>query len=47
VLLVGHGPPEVHERAVSAVREAAPPLFAFDTAIPFTQLQQMFDESAP
>jgi len=47
VLLVGHGRTEDHAQAVAALREAAPPLFAFDTPIPFTQLQQMFDESAP
>ena len=47
VLLVGHGATEDHARAVAALRQAAPPLFAFDTPIPFTQLQQMFDESAP
>jgi len=47
VLLVGHGRTEDHAQVVAALREAAPPLFAFDTPIPFTQLQQMFDESAP
>jgi FAD/FMN-containing dehydrogenase len=47
VLLVGHGSEEEHARAVAALREAAPPLFGFDTPIPYTALQQMFDESAP
>jgi FAD/FMN-containing dehydrogenase len=47
VIVVGHGSQEVHQQAVSALREAAPPLFVFDTPIPFTQLQQLFDESAP
>ena len=47
VLLVGHGPVEAHAQAAAALREAAPPAFAFDTPIPFTHLQQMFDESAP
>ena len=47
VLLVGHGPADDHARAVAALRAAAPPLFAFDTPIPYVGLQQMFDESAP
>ncbi len=47
VLLVGLGAPEEHARAVAALREAAPPTFAFDTPIPYVELQKMFDESAP
>ena len=47
VLLVDHGSPDVHSRAVDDLRRAAPPLFTFDTPIPYTALQQMFDESAP
>ncbi|MFI5042686.1 MAG: FAD-binding oxidoreductase, partial [Acidimicrobiales bacterium] len=47
VLVVGHGSTEAHAAAVTALRQAAPPLFAFDTPIPYTALQQMFDESAP
>jgi FAD/FMN-containing dehydrogenase len=47
VLLVGHGEPEDLKAKVAALREAAPPLFAFDTPIPHAQLQQMFDEAAP
>ncbi len=47
VLLVGHGPPEEHAGAVAALRSEAPPRFTFDTPIPYTALQQMFDESAP
>ena len=47
VIVVGHGSQEVHQQAVDALREAAPPLFVFDTPIPFTQLQQLFDENAP
>ena len=47
VLLVGHGSPDDHAQAVAALRQELPPLFAFDTPIPFTQLQQMFDENAP
>jgi FAD/FMN-containing dehydrogenase len=47
VLLVDHGAPDAHARAIDALRGAAPPLFTFDTPIPYTGLQQMFDESAP
>jgi FAD/FMN-containing dehydrogenase len=47
VLLVDHGAPDAHARAVADLRQAAPPLFTFDTPIPFTALQQMFDEAAP
>ena len=47
VLLVDHGAPDAHSRAVGELRQAAPPLIAFDTPIPYTALQQMFDESAP
>src|SRR5579871_6227504 len=38
VLVVGHGSAEAHAAAVDAVRQAAPPLFAFDTPIPYTAL---------
>jgi hypothetical protein len=47
VILVGYGSADVHSSAVAALRAAAPPAFAFDTPIPHTALQQMFDESAP
>jgi FAD/FMN-containing dehydrogenase len=47
VVLVDHGSPDAHTRAVGDLRGAIPPLFAFDTPIPYTALQQMFDESAP
>jgi FAD/FMN-containing dehydrogenase len=47
VLIVGHGSPDEHAAAVASVRDAAAPLFHFDTPIPYTALQQMFDESAP
>jgi len=46
-VLVGFGPAEEHAHVLAALRQAAPPLFAFDTPIPYTNLQQMFDESAP
>jgi FAD/FMN-containing dehydrogenase len=47
VLLVDHGSPGAYSQAVSDLRQAVPPLFTFDTPIPYTALQQMFDESAP
>jgi FAD/FMN-containing dehydrogenase len=47
VVLVGHGDPEDLKAKVAALRETAPPLFAFDSPIPHVQLQQMFDESVP
>jgi FAD/FMN-containing dehydrogenase len=47
VVLVDFGAPEAHARAVSDLRQAASPLFTFDTPIPYTALQQMFDEAAP
>jgi FAD/FMN-containing dehydrogenase len=48
VLLADHGAaPTVHAQVVSTLRGAVPPLFTLDTPIPFTGLQQMFDESAP
>jgi hypothetical protein len=47
VLLVDHGDPDAYTKAVGDLRQAASPLFTFDTPIPYTALQQMFDESAP
>ncbi len=47
VLMVGFGPADQHAAAVAALRQAVPPLFSFDTPIPYVGLQQMFDESAP
>jgi FAD/FMN-containing dehydrogenase len=47
VLLVDLGSPAAHSRAVADLRQAAPPLFTFDTPIPYTALQQMLDEAAP
>ena len=46
VLLVDLGVPDAHARAVGDLRQAAPPLFTFDTPMPYTVLQQMFDEAA-
>ena len=47
VLLVDLGSPDTHSRAVADLRLAAPPLFTFDTPLPYTALQQTFDEAAP
>jgi FAD/FMN-containing dehydrogenase len=47
VVLVDHGAPDACSRAVDELRRAVAPLFTFDTPIPYTALQQMFDESAP
>jgi FAD/FMN-containing dehydrogenase len=47
VLLVDHGSPDAHRGAMESLRGAAPPLFTFDTPIPYTALQQMFDEVVP
>ncbi|HLK00866.1 MAG TPA: FAD-binding oxidoreductase, partial [Streptosporangiaceae bacterium] len=47
VLLVSFGQPAAQQDAVGDLRRVAPPLFTFDTPIPYTALQQMFDESAP
>jgi FAD/FMN-containing dehydrogenase len=45
--LVGFGPAEAHERLVAPARAALNPKWELVTPIPFTSLQQMFDESAP
>jgi FAD binding domain/Berberine and berberine like len=47
VLLADLGSPDAHSRAVADLRRAAPPLFTFDTPLPYTALQQTFDEAAP
>ncbi|MBA2472558.1 MAG: FAD-linked oxidoreductase [Pseudonocardiales bacterium] len=46
LLLVGFGSAEEHTQAVAPIRAACPPLFEFITPIPYTALQQMFDDSA-
>ncbi|MCE5289075.1 MAG: FAD-binding oxidoreductase [Nocardiaceae bacterium] len=47
LLVVGYGPPDDHAEMVSPLREQVPPLFEFLTPMPFTALQQLFDEDAP
>jgi FAD/FMN-containing dehydrogenase len=46
LLVVGLGSPEAHAAAVAPIREAVPPLFEMVTPIPYTALQQMFNEGA-
>jgi hypothetical protein len=45
LMLVGFGPPEQHAAAVDEVRTGCPPLFEFVTPMPYTALQQMFDQA--
>ncbi|MGH3753451.1 MAG: FAD-binding oxidoreductase [Pseudonocardiaceae bacterium] len=45
--VVGFGSAEEHARVVAPIREALPPLFEFVTPLPYTQLQQMFDDTLP
>jgi FAD binding domain len=47
LVLVGLGTEEEFAEVVKPVRETLPPLFEFVTPIPYTQLQQMLDETAP
>ena len=47
LVVVGWGTPEEHERAIRPVRETMAPLFELVTPIPYANLQQMLDESAP
>ncbi|MGH2881854.1 MAG: BBE domain-containing protein, partial [Solirubrobacteraceae bacterium] len=47
LIVVGFGTAEEHVQAIAPIRTACPPLFEFVTPIPYTQLQQMLDESAP
>ncbi|MGH3870224.1 MAG: FAD-binding oxidoreductase [Pseudonocardiaceae bacterium] len=45
--VVGFGSAEEHACALALIREALAPLFEFVTPMPYTQLQQMFDEAVP
>ncbi|HET9078563.1 MAG TPA: FAD-binding oxidoreductase [Acidimicrobiales bacterium] len=47
VLVADFDPDGAGARAAADLRAAQPPQFVFDTPIPYTHLQQMFDESAP
>jgi FAD/FMN-containing dehydrogenase len=44
---VGFGSVEEHRRVVERVRRGMPPLFELITPMPYTALQQMFDEAFP
>jgi FAD/FMN-containing dehydrogenase len=46
VVVVGFGSLEEHAGLLAPIRAALPPLFEFVTPMPYTQLQQMFDEGA-
>ena len=47
LVVVGFGSAEAHGQVAAQVRAAAPPLFEFVTPIPYTHLQQMFNEGNP
>ena len=46
VVVVGFGSAQDHAGVLAPIRAALPPLFEFVTSLPYTQLQQMFDEGA-
>jgi FAD/FMN-containing dehydrogenase len=45
--IVGLGDPEAHAALIEPVRQATSPLIELVTPIPYTALQQMFNDSAP
>jgi hypothetical protein len=47
LVIVGLGTEEEFAEVIKPIRETVPPLFDLVTPIPYTQLQQMFDEAAP
>jgi FAD/FMN-containing dehydrogenase len=47
LVMVGFSSPEEHGRTVDPIRAALPPLFELITPMPYVDLQQMLDESAP
>jgi FAD/FMN-containing dehydrogenase len=47
IAIVGFGEAEAHAALIAPVREAVKPLFELVTPIPYVNLQQMFNESAP
>jgi len=47
LIVVGFGAESDHARIVDAIRTAQPPLFDLVTAMPYTALQQILDQSAP
>ncbi len=46
-IIVGFGDVDTHAGLIESVRQAIPPLVEFVTPMPYTALQQMFNESAP
>lgn len=47
LIVAGFGSPADHTQFVDMVRAALPPLFEFVAPMPYTQLQQLLDDSAP
>jgi FAD/FMN-containing dehydrogenase len=47
LLVTGFGTAEEHARAIAPLQEACAPLFEFVSPLPYTTLQQMFDEDVP
>lgn len=47
LLIVGFGSSEEHAHIVKPIRDTVTPLFELVTPMPYTQLQQMFDEANP
>jgi FAD/FMN-containing dehydrogenase len=45
--VVGFGDPEAHQRLIAPIRESLSPSVELVTPIPYVDLQQMFDASAP
>ena len=45
LIVVGFGSAEEHAQVVAPIRTSVPPLFEFVTPIPYSNLQQMFDEA--
>jgi hypothetical protein len=47
LIVAGFASADAHAALMAPARDALPPLFQFSSAIPYTALQQMLDESAP
>ena len=47
LIVAGFASADAHAALMAPARDALPPLFEFSSAIPYTALQQMLDESAP
>ena len=47
LIVAGFGTAEEHAAALAPFRDALPPLFEFVSPMPYTVLQQLFDDSAP